>query len=727
MHTLENHSRQNFFTYWVKHTICLFLLVGVGTGIIFTQAFGQLGELPIPIIQNVNVQAEVIFDPVTQRYTYTYTVSSPGVNTGEIWHLGLDMTTNIRPTSGIPAFDPTGLTIPVGASGLKPFDQVLADRQPMLLTVGTSVIPFGQRVPAGWTGGLRRDGFGSFYSDARIYRITPGSSLGGFELISGGLPSIRKMEVEPFWIFVSEGDATPEDEQAAIEIEKSIIFHTKTIGPTAPPFDLRDLLEKIFGYIDESVALGWLIDPSLTDTLRAELNTARSYIEVNDPSSAKSALQRFMTALDSSSSAQRTAEAYSLLFYNAQYLKNKLPDTYIPPPPPVLELKPEKATLPIGTIHTLTATLTQDSNPLQDYPVNVKVISGPNLGLMLNSKLTDINGQAVFSYTSTKVGIDKLVAQVEMIIMQSPKPWGVLVAMNNGDTGSIPVMGNDYNTYLLIAQESEPMAESLPAEVTWTGGPDLLIKFFIPPLIKSEGGKPIFITEITGNEGNTDAGPSITRYFLSEDENIDPNQDRAIGERAVPSLPSGEESDGGTNEFILPNDIPAGTYYLGACADANQSVVELDEQNNCEINKLAIVVPMELSPNQPPDCTQATPSINSLWPPNHKLVNISINGVTDADGDPITITITHITQDEPVNRLGDGDSAPDGFGVGTSEAQIRAERSGTGNGRVYTISFTADDGKGGDCTNTVQVGVPHDQGKGQIPIDDGQNYDSTSP
>ncbi len=46
---------------------------------------------------------------------------------------------------------------------------------------------------------------------------------------------------------------------------------------------------------------------------------------------------------------------------------------------------------------------------------------------------------------------------------------------------------------------------------------------------------------------------------------------------------------------------------------------------------------------------------------------------------------------------------------------------------MYAISFTAEDGKGGSCTNTVQVGVPHDRGKGAIPIDDGQNYDSTVP
>ena len=102
-------------------------------------------------------------------------------------------------------------------------------------------------------------------------------------------------------------------------------------------------------------------------------------------------------------------------------------------------------------------------------------------------------------------------------------------------------------------------------------------------------------------------------------------------------------------------------------------------------------------------------------------------GITDPDGDAVTATVMKITQDEPVNGLGDGDTSTDGFGIGTPQAQVRAERSGTGNGRVYAITFKADDGKGGTCNATVNVGVPHDQGKGSVAIDDGQNYDSTLP
>jgi hypothetical protein len=129
--------------------------------------------------------------------------------------------------------------------------------------------------------------------------------------------------------------------------------------------------------------------------------------------------------------------------------------------------------------------------------------------------------------------------------------------------------------------------------------------------------------------------------------------------------------------------------------------------------------------NHPPSCN-AKPSLSSLWPPNHKMVDISILGVTDPDSDPVTVRIEGITQDEKVNNKGDGNTETDGAGVGTSTAQVRAERSGLGDGRVYVIRFSARDNRGGTCSGAVNVGVPHDQ-RGTPPVDSGQAYDSTVP
>jgi hypothetical protein len=162
--------------------------------------------------------------------------------------------------------------------------------------------------------------------------------------------------------------------------------------------------------------------------------------------------------------------------------------------------------------------------------------------------------------------------------------------------------------------------------------------------------------------------------------------------------------------------------------------IGVDEIQACFINEAGEEVCSEPVTkewiNTPPLCDDAMPSIETLWPPNHNFVMINVLGVTDPDGDPISITIDSILQDEPVDTFGDGKFTPDGQGIGTDTAAVRAERAGTkkvpGNGRVYHISFTADDGRGGSCSGEVLVGVPHDQGQRSVPIDDGALYNSTA-
>lgn len=130
--------------------------------------------------------------------------------------------------------------------------------------------------------------------------------------------------------------------------------------------------------------------------------------------------------------------------------------------------------------------------------------------------------------------------------------------------------------------------------------------------------------------------------------------------------------------------------------------------------------------NDPPACDLAQVSPALLWPPNHKLVPVTITGVSDPNNNPVTITITGVTQDEPVNGLGDGDTSPDAVIQG-STVRLRAERSGAGNGRVYEVHFSADDGQGGTCSGSAKASVPHSMKPGQSVIDDGQLYDSTQP
>jgi hypothetical protein len=92
---------------------------------------------------------------------------------------------------------------------------------------------------------------------------------------------------------------------------------------------------------------------------------------------------------------------------------------------------------------------------------------------------------------------------------------------------------------------------------------------------------------------------------------------------------------------------------------------------------------------------------------------LELKNVKDLDGDPISITITKIMQDEPVNSAGSGNTTPDASGIGTSTAQIRAEIQGNADGRLYHIFYAASDSKpatdSGMCSGQFTVSVPHDQ------------------
>lgn len=104
----------------------------------------------------------------------------------------------------------------------------------------------------------------------------------------------------------------------------------------------------------------------------------------------------------------------------------------------------------------------------------------------------------------------------------------------------------------------------------------------------------------------------------------------------------------------------------------------------------------------------STPDV--LWPPNHKLVDVTIDySVTDPC--PNTCVLT-VSSDEPVNGAGDGNTSPDWQVIDAHHVLLRAERDGGGSGRTYTISIRCtNDTNKLSSTKTLTVFVPHDQGK----------------
>lgn len=110
----------------------------------------------------------------------------------------------------------------------------------------------------------------------------------------------------------------------------------------------------------------------------------------------------------------------------------------------------------------------------------------------------------------------------------------------------------------------------------------------------------------------------------------------------------------------------------------------------------------------------ASPSL--LSPANHKMVTITVNlNLSDPGSGAAGFKLMSVTSYEPDNGLGDGDAPNDiqGWNVGTADTsgQLRAERSGKGAGRQYTLTYVAEDIAGNRSTCITTVTVPHDKGK----------------
>ena len=148
--------------------------------------------------------------------------------------------------------------------------------------------------------------------------------------------------------------------------------------------------------------------------------------------------------------------------------------------------------------------------------------------------------------------------------------------------------------------------------------------------------------------------------------------------------------------FVV-TQTPAGPYPLGATAVSLKATDEFDSAASCAATVTVV-------DRTPPGISKMTASPNVLWPPNHKMVAVSL-GVSVADACDANVAsscrIVSVSSNEG--------SAADSQITGRMTASLRAERSGKGD-RVYNVAVTCTDASKNSSTGTVAVTVPHDQG-----------------
>lgn len=226
--------------------------------------------------------------------------------------------------------------------------------------------------------------------------------------------------------------------------------------------------------------------------------------------------------------------------------------------------------------------------------------------------------------------------------------------------------------------------------------------------------------------------------------------DLAVAESALVLLDGGASHDSDTGDVLsyqwrqlagppvalsnATNPVASFTAPFVAAGMATTLTFELVVADNDPFNPLSSL-PRTINVgiynvNDPPRCDLAAPGVASLSPPDGRMATVDIKGVADdgASGMGFTVRITGVRQDEPVTGLTPADPSPDAVivagGAGPDTVQLRRERWARGNGRVYSIAFTAHDGWEG-CSGVVKVEVP--ARRNDAAVDDGPLHDSTAP
>ena len=158
-------------------------------------------------------------------------------------------------------------------------------------------------------------------------------------------------------------------------------------------------------------------------------------------------------------------------------------------------------------------------------------------------------------------------------------------------------------------------------------------------------------------------------------------------------------------QLIATGPAPGVTLALGV-----HSIILRVRDDDGGTNDDLVVVRVE-DTRAPTLAMSVTPT--QLWPPNHTMHLVARDVAATDACDPKPSLVVSVTSDEPVNGLGDGDTAPDWSveqdGAGLVDVWVRSERSGLGDGRVYSLSALATDGSGNSTSSAGAVRVPHNQ------------------
>ena len=168
--------------------------------------------------------------------------------------------------------------------------------------------------------------------------------------------------------------------------------------------------------------------------------------------------------------------------------------------------------------------------------------------------------------------------------------------------------------------------------------PDLVVKSVSNPPGFREPGQSLTLKESVKNTGDKQAGRSVTRYFLSEDNVKGPSDIQLRGDRSVGRLePNGKSS--GAEVVEVPGSVEPFLYYVLACADATTKVAEKSEQNNCRTARSRMLVEQDDSAAPDPLTVEPTLANDAAATEEFGAEAGGVLTATGSDGTTYTLTI----------------------------------------------------------------------------------------
>jgi len=111
-----------------------------------------------------------------------------------------------------------------------------------------------------------------------------------------------------------------------------------------------------------------------------------------------------------------------------------------------------------------------------------------------------------------------------------------------------------------------------------------------------------------------------------------------------------------------------------------------------------------IAPDIAPPSLDVSLSPAVLWPPNHRMTPITATVTVTDDSDPQPrIQLISVVSNEP----DDGDIQGVDLGTDDRSFAVRAERLGRGEGRIYTVTYSATDASGNTSVSQSRIVVPH--------------------